>query len=363
MSPMPNFTDSDLIQLLREHGYEYVIRRYRPPAQRLMQLALTHKVGNLPQWRYPDWLRYQVETQKRTFMSIAKQFGVNHSVVSKHARRYDIKSPNREYSKDDDNTIIFDLGTYSRSAVAAKIGRDPSSIRYRAQKLGLTQARAIGYTALQLAQDLGVQRGLVATWIDEFGLPSIRMPDMNTIGIDEVGFYDWLERGHILRIAPEIIEKRPWLREVRDRVMITYVTRAELNQIMLDEKSAHTIGFPKALMNFRRGIGNLYVRAEMAEYFQTHRHRLKKLHEIPLHLTFWREWIQEWDSTYIMIRDIMPYFDFVKGPTFFNREYRNGHLPKRHGTTCQFFKRSELLEVLKNTTRHKRLKAYMEKYG
>lgn len=155
---------------------------------------------------------------------IADELNTTESSITNALHNYKIhRRVPRSHWTDDDLELLEELWTNSNksmSILVKELGRNEHSIRHKACELGLN-ARAFyadGYSASEIAKELGVSKSTVYKWIKNNGLKAVKRRDINLqLIVLESELIRWMKENQDKYNASNIdryfIKNQPWLNE------------------------------------------------------------------------------------------------------------------------------------------------------
>ena len=353
-------TESEMVELLREHGYRYCVVKYKHQytAEELRQLCYKYRTGGLPLYQYPHYLKQKL-SQGLTPAQIGEELGKEWGIIYRWMKNHKISVKINAFTEEDDKYIRFNAGYIPVTEMASVLQRPIPSIYHRMQTLGITMEQAIGYTVSQLSEDIGVPHGTIRNWIYRLDLQTAEADGTYRIALDETRLHDWLAAGNIYRI-PKIPESNHYLMSIKRKCDEDLVSSGEIDRIVGKWVCNPKRGWPEKLLTVNdKGYGAFYLRADVYAFFWERR-RLLDLDTIPADLPYWRELCIRWDSQYIYREEIALYVDYAcKGPWFSYKSKYHG-FPPNVGRWIHYYSRSAVLEWARASGKHPRLVRHLE---
>lgn len=155
---------------------------------------------------------------------IANELNTTESSITNALHNYKIhRRVPRSHWTNDELELLEELWTNSNKSMnilVKELGRNEQSIRHKACELGLN-ARAFyadGYSASEIAKELGVSKNTVYKWIKNKGLKAVKRRDLNLqLIVPENELIKWLRENQDKYNASNIdryfIKNQPWLNE------------------------------------------------------------------------------------------------------------------------------------------------------
>lgn len=160
----------------------------------------------------------------KSIKDIANELDTTESSITNALHNYKIhRRVSRSHWTDDELNLLEELWTNSNksmSILVKELGRNEQSIRHKAGELGLN-ARAFyadGYSASEIAKEIGVSKNTVYRWIKNKGLKAVKRRDLNLqLIVPENELIKWLKENQDMYNASNIdryfIKNQPWLNE------------------------------------------------------------------------------------------------------------------------------------------------------
>lgn len=241
-------------------------------SQRLLYKIIGPTLLRRP-WLEEARFRADLKLFKNNVRLLARYYGVSESVLHYRKRMYGIKRTKTLWTKKEDNYLLMNYFQVPRKEMEKKLGRSWRAIHSRAYTLGIRRRGALGYTQAEVLRDLGAKSvGAYLFWERKLGFPCTHL-DSGEKAYSEADIYDWLEKGHILRLDPERVA--PVYRVLFKTVQERFITRDELlcyGFNPLDKVHAKTLS--PLMIQTHAQVGGIYPRDVVFDYLVPYANRL-----------------------------------------------------------------------------------------